>query len=459
MMMTALTLVLCGCSRDEINYQLAESIGTVGEYENGEPVETPKMKQEREQKESQEAADASFDEQLQQVMNLAAGYWYDEALEMLDGIDPVGYEDRIEEARTGIETAQSSLTLYEGSIAHLCFPTLIADTMMAFDGDARASTYASSMITVTEFERILDSLYAKGYILIDIHDIAGYVTDERGTTTFEQLPLYLPAGKLPLIISQDNVNYSQVTNGDGIATCLVLDDDGQVKAQYTDSGGHDLVGDYDLVPVLDTFIEEHPDFSYRGAKGIVSVSGKYGVFGYDTQEGASVLSQAAEEAESEDDDATSTSAYAKTSSSSGSLPDGATEDQKTAAAIAGALTENGWSIASAGYAHTYMNDLNYYNFVADMTSWLEEVAPIVGSTDILFYPYGGEVGYPSDQLTWLLENGFTDLCGLWSAQDYLEVQETYMRQTRRFIDGYTLTNASGDFTGFFDTSSVLDTDR
>lgn len=47
------TLILClltvslgltGCTRTQMNEQIAESIGTLGMYENNEPVETPKMK-------------------------------------------------------------------------------------------------------------------------------------------------------------------------------------------------------------------------------------------------------------------------------------------------------------------------------------------------------------------------------------------------------------------------------
>ena len=30
-----------GCSRAQMNYQIAESLGTVGKYSNNEPVESP----------------------------------------------------------------------------------------------------------------------------------------------------------------------------------------------------------------------------------------------------------------------------------------------------------------------------------------------------------------------------------------------------------------------------------
>ena len=122
------------------------------------------------------------------------------------------------------------------------------------------------MVTADEFQGILQSLYDNGYILVDIHDVAQMTTDDRGVTLVEKKELLVPEGKKPIIISQDNLNYSGIVNGDGIATRLTLDEEGNVKALYTDEGGHDLKGDYDLIPILDTFVEEHPDFSLRGAK-------------------------------------------------------------------------------------------------------------------------------------------------------------------------------------------------
>mgnify|MGYP000718429092 FL=1 len=34
-----------------------------------------------------------------------------------------------------------------------------------------------------------------------------------------------------------------------------------------------------MVPLIDRFVEEHPDFSYRGAKGIVALTGYNGILG------------------------------------------------------------------------------------------------------------------------------------------------------------------------------------
>lgn len=416
-------LVLGGCSRETINYQIAESIGTVGQFENNEPVETPQMKQERISRESEEAAEAEFAEQMAVAEKLAASYRYEEAAEYLRSLETNELtQARINEAIENYENADSSFVLYEGDIPHLCFPTLIEDGLRAFDGDDLSYTYSSSMITVKEFEAILNSLYDNGYILIDIHDIAEVNTDARGVTLMEMKELRLPSGKKPVIISQDDVNYSIVRNGDGIATRLTVED-GSVEAVYTDAEGHDLKGDYDLIPILDAFVEEHPDFSFRGAKGIVSVSGVNGVFGYslsDDSEGGG---------------------------------------QEKIREIADTLKDDGWEIACAGYKHGYMNDMALTQLQSDIDQWMDEVGSLTGKTDILFYPYGAEVAYPSDKLDFLTDEGFTYLCGLWGEREYLELGDIYMRQTRRFIDGYTLENASDNFTSFFLISDVLDSDR
>lgn len=419
---------LCGgCSRETMNYQLAESIGTVGQYENNEPVETPQMKVEREQKEAEEAKEAGLLEQLDAAAALAKGYFYDEAVAGLQAITGEDAQDeRVTAAITEYQTAQSSQTAWEGEIPHLCFPGLVEDTMRAFDGDEMSYTYSSSMVTTGEFKAMLENLHEKDYVLVDIHSIAGNETDERGVTTVEQKELLLPAGKKPIIISQDNLNYSGIRNGDGIATKLVLDDDGNVKALYTDDGGHDLKGDYDLIPILDAFVEEHPDFSLRGAKGIVSVSASEGIFGYQVADSAVVSYE---------------------------------ENRTAVQQIASRLTETGWSIACAGYSHSYMNEMTVDTLQTDIEQWMEEAGALTGTVDILFYPYGAEVAYPSDQLDFLLDSGFVYLCGLWGDTDYWELGDGYMRQTRRFIDGYTLENAPDYFTTFFDVSEILDEDR
>ncbi len=417
-------ILLTGCSRSTINSQVAEAIGTTGMYENGEPVESPRMKLEREQREQEESEQAWFEEQLAAAQELADGYYYEEAVSYLENLDVTS--DAISAAIETYQSEMSSIVKYDGSIVHLCFPTLVEDSLRAFDGDDLSETYKRNLITTGEFRAILENLYERGYVLIDMHSIAGEDTDDRGITTMEAKDLYLPSGKKPLIISQDNLNYSEVKNGNGIATRLVLDD-GEVKALYTDDGGHDLKGDYDLIPILNSFVEEHPDFSYRGAKGIVSVSGSQGVFGYNI-------------GNAEDSD---------------NLSDIETANRETVTQISNILKSEGWQIASAGYTHSYMNAMTLSELTEELQNWQLNVGTLVGKPDILFYPYGAEIT-DKDQLETLVSSGLVYLCGLWSDQDFIAVEESYLRQTRRFIDGYSLMYASDYFIDFFDASELLD---
>ena len=457
-------MLLSGCTRSQMNYQIAEAIGTVGMYENNEPVETPQMAIRREMLEESESEEEALMSVLNRAEALAAGYNFEDAISVLNTIEGIASgAERVNEARERSEKRDTELVNWvDGDIPHLCFPTLIYDTTMAFDGDGKASSYSTTMVTCKEFIAILQSLYDNNYILIDIHTIAANTTDERGATSMEQLQLKLPNGKKPIVLSQDNLNYSGVTNGDGIATKLVLDEDGRVKAQYTDDGGHDVAGDYDFIPILDTFIEEHPDFSFRGARGIVSVSGSDGVFGYDLPSSGttagSAQSAAPADTGSSDTAGGTLAGVANTTSSGGSMA-GLTEDQQQIAKISKALTDEGWSIACAGWSHSYMNDQSYEQFVAEMDTWNAQVGSLAGSSDILFYPYGAEVEYPGQKLEYLLSNGFAYLCGLWGDTDFREMGDRYMRMTRRFVDGYTLVNAPSYFTDFFAAGDILDDDR
>ena len=145
--------------------------------------------------------------------------------------------------------------------------------------------------------------------------------------------------------------------------------------------------------------------------------------------------------------------------SSGMSMSGLTEDEQQIAQISKALTQEGWSIACAGWSHGYMNDQSLEKFTAEMDEWLDRVGSLTGSADILFYPYGAEVEYPGQKLDYLLEHGFAYFCGLWGDTDFRELGDRYMRMTRRFVDGYTLINAPSYFAGFFAAGEILDSDR
>ena len=84
------------------------------------------------------------------------------------------------------------------------------------------------------------------------------------------------------MLSQDDVSYYHYMDGDGFASKLVVDSNGEVKNEYIEDDGSVSTGDYDMVPLIDTFVKEHPDFSYHGRKGILAMTGYDGILGYRT---------------------------------------------------------------------------------------------------------------------------------------------------------------------------------
>ena len=423
-----LILVLSGCSRSQINYQVAKAIGTLGMYENNEPVETPRMKAEREFREGEEEKEKELLALISQADVLALAYRYDEAIALLEGegVDPE--DTRVKDAVARYRQASENMYEYDGDIPQLCFPNLITDTNRAFQESGNGSVYKQVMITVSEFENILLSMYQNGYLLIDIHSLMKTVTSEDGVTVSTAVNPVIPKGKKPFILSVENLDYSSVLkNGDGIALRLALNDDGEVKALYTDEGGHDLKGDYDVVPVLETFISQHPDFSYQGARGVIGISGKEGIFGYDV----------------EDDGNTD---YSK--------------NRDTVKQIARKLISDGWTIACETYSYDYVKDMSYDALTADITKWKEVVGRLVGETDILMYPYGSEVSsYEDNKGVFLLNEGFRYFLSLWATQDFREVKADYFRMTRRMVNGYIFQDSPNLYDAYFSVSSILDSAR
>ncbi len=425
-----------GCSRSMINYQIAESIGTLGEYENNEPVETPKMQAEREQQESEERLEEQRQQVLSEAERLSVSYCYEDAIALLENSDLLEGDDRAELAIREYRAAKDALREYNGSVVHLNFPNLIVDTDLAIDGDNSAQTYEQNLITINEFSQILNQLYQNGYILIDIHDLADETEDEFGDVQLSRASLMLPAGKKPLVLSVENLNYASVLPGDGVATRLVLDEDGEVAAVYTDSDGISRMGAYDVVPVLEQFIAEHPDFSYQGARGIIGLSGENGIFGYE------IAGQETDDGEEDKDQSEILE-----------------NNRQAARSVAERLLESGWTFASEGYSYTYMNSLSYDSLVEDLTKWQNTVGKIVGDCDTLIYPYGSEVDKDSDAFVWLLDEGYHYLVGLWASEDYFEINPTYLRQTRRAVTGYILDHYSSYFASIFNISEILDGTR
>ena len=166
---------------------------------------------------------------------------------------------------------------YDGIVEHLFFHPVVAYPELAFDGDAQANGIDDYMVTVDEYNKILQSVYDKGYVLVDIGDVWSETTGEDGQPKMVRNTLYLPEGKKPLILSYDDTNYYEYMLANGFTYKLVIGEDGKIASWGKDPQGNEVTSrDLDAIPILDKFVEEHPDFSPFGAKGCLSLTGTDG---------------------------------------------------------------------------------------------------------------------------------------------------------------------------------------
>ena len=94
--------------------------------------------------------------------------------------------------------------------------------------------------------------------------------DDNGTVHFTPKTIYLPAGKKAFILSLDDLSYYHSYDNHGIASKIVLDENGKPTCEYINQDGTVSYGAYDCIPLLDAFLEEHPDGAYRGARGTIA---------------------------------------------------------------------------------------------------------------------------------------------------------------------------------------------
>lgn len=59
-------------------------------------------------------------------------------------------------------------------------------------------------------------------------------------------------------MSLDDLSYYHSYDGRGIASKIVLDENGKPTCEYVQADGTTVTGAYDCVPLLDQFIAEHP---------------------------------------------------------------------------------------------------------------------------------------------------------------------------------------------------------
>ncbi len=375
---------------------------------------------------------------LEEARLLMRGYYYDDAIALLENAGELTSTDTAALLQD-VRKAKDGLVKYEGGqYYHIFFHSLAADTAKTFDGDYDSDGYDLYMTTVSEFKAMLPLLQEAGFILYDITDMTEQVD---GKAVLKDI--YLPAGKKPLVISIDDVNYYTYMLDDGFASRLDVDEEGNVvtimggelvnhgQGVTTVTGGQPTY-DGDVMPILDAYVKEHPEFSWQGAKGIVALTGYAGAFGYritdlhlfDEQTQQWMLDKTKE--------------------------------------VAQALRASGWQIACHSYTHNqYWNKktITMEEEQYDIGRWLGEIAPYVGDTNIFISPFGVSFDGDDQRFRYLVDHGFWIYCPVDSYQPCY-VREDYFIQGRINLDGLTMKKYPERISKhFFDPTPILDPAR
>ena len=373
-------------------------------------------------------------------------YNYDKAIKALKESSYYETNSRFQHAVEVYQKKKDSCVSWPiDQVTHVFYHTLIADTSKAFDGDYKAADYDQVMTTIDEFNKITQSMYDKGYVMVNIYDLAK--VDENGNMSAGEI--LLPPGKVPFVLSQDDVCYYHYMDGDGFATKLVVDEDGKIRNEYVNDDGSVSVGDYDMVPLIDRFVEEHPDFSYRGAKGIVALTGYNGILGYRTD-----ISY-----ETRPDDLDQNKVDWLNSHPDFNLD----TEREEAKKVAQAMKEDGWVFASHTWGHLNVSQISLERLQADTQKFKENVDPLIGGTDIIIFAFGADLtgveDYSGDKFEYLKSQGYNYYCNVDSSKYYVQLRDRYFRMGRRNLDGYRMYYNPDLLTDLFDASAVFDPAR
>jgi hypothetical protein len=288
---------------------------------------------------------------------------------------------------------------WHGPVEELFVHPLVITARSAFTSDTLGVGFQNYFVTALEFQRILDQLWQKGWTLVDIHKAAA------GTVR-------VPAGRRPLILEEDDVNYYRYFQGRGLAARLVLAD-GQVRAQLPNGS----LSDEDVVPMVEQEIARHPEFSADGAKGVLGLTGYEGLFGEH---------------------------HAKTPAA-----------RKRLRALVQWLVGHGWTMASHTWGHIDLSKESLSSIAWDTGQWKALADPVIGHTDVLIYPFGAR---PTDAgVRQLVQAGFR------IQLDIDDVARTVHKDgavimSRRHVDGYAF-EVPAQQRLFYNVATVRDPNR
>lgn len=394
---------------------------------------------------------------MEEAAYLAATYDYDGAIEKLNSVEGAAEDSEIAAKIAEYQSIKDScVPVNMNEVTHIFYHSLVVDPERGFAGDdSLAAGFKQWMTTVDEFNKITQAMYDNGYVLVRLRDLVTQTTDANGNVHFvPNTELKLPQGKKAFVMSMDDLSYYHSYDGRGIASKLVLDENGKPTCEYVQADGTTVTGAYDYIPLLDQFIAEHPDASYKGAKGMIALTGYNGILGYRTDIAYKTRENLTSDQQAWLD----------------AHPDFNWDNEcAEAKKVADAIKADGWEFASHTWGHIRIGDASLERIQTDTEKWRTYVEPLVGPTDTIIFAHGQDLSDwhdysgENEKFNYLKSQGYNFYCNVDSTQYFLQIRDNYVRQGRRNLDGYRLWNdvhgEKNRTSDLFDASQILDPRR
>ncbi len=333
------------------------------------------------------------------------------------------------------QNVPAKLEKYYGTIEQLMIKPLIVNPKLAFDGDGYAVAANDTMLTTGEFAKMIEQMYKRNYILID--------ADKMFTADNQPATLMLPPGKKPFVLVIEGLNYFVSRRQTGNNWNLVLNEKGEVCGQYENTAGEMIVDrNSEAIGILDEFVASHPDFSFDGAKGTLSLSGYEGIFGYIT------------DPDQLDDrnQALAAHGYPVLTMNEADF----TREREAAAAIINRLRQTGWIFATSTYGFINCQNANLKTIRQDYSKWLAQVGQLTGPVRILHFPNGALLSGSDPRFAFYKSQGIYLFSGI-GANPYQFNGNGYIYVDKVQISGFTLRNSKTyKLSRLFDAAAVYD---
>ncbi len=368
------------------------------------------------QEEIEKAREIKRSQLMKKANQLVKGYYYQEAIDVLRSDSEI-VNERIKDEVKKIEAMMMELKPYTGRIEHVFFHSLIVYPELAFGPQSsQPQGYNYWMTTALEFQRMLPLLMERGYVLVRISDL--YDVDSLGNVT--QRDLYLPEGKRPLLMSIDNVGYPENRKKEGFASRLFINQNNEVSAMIRNLEGLEIESrTAEVFPIVDDFVKENPAFSYRGAKGLLGITGSWGIMGYDPK---------------------------------------ITSEVATAKVIVQRLKETGWEFANHSYTHAdgkYFSESSTLEGIKEDTQLFNQwIIPVIGESNVFIAPFG--ITLKGELYQYFIDEGYTFYLNV-DRRSQPKIIGKSVLMPRINLDGFVMNKDKEYITQhFFDVDKVYD---